>query len=102
MEDKILYDKISKNLERLFDIECPESKVRMMSDVDEILCEFKRWMDWWNSKDPQITNPNINPHSKINKLLFMKKHVCQMRILNFLKELERIGLHEEFKAKYYK
>lgn len=45
MEDKILYDKIRKNLETLFDIECPESKVRIMSNEDEILCEFKRWMD---------------------------------------------------------
>lgn len=32
----------------------------------------------------------------------MKKHVCEMRILNILKELERIGLFEEFKAKYFK
>ena len=99
MEEFIIYKQIEKNLISLFDIECPENN-SIMTKKDDVLKEFKKWMDFWVSKNPHITDPNIDVNNNKNKLLFIKKHICEMKIVGIFKELEEIGLCKEFKEKY--
>jgi len=102
MEEFLLYKQIENNLNSLFDIECPElSKEKSITtNKDDILNEFKKWYDFWSSKRPHITNPNI-VMNETNKLLFIKIDICDNRILGIIKELESIGLYKEFKEKYF-
>lgn len=101
MEEFIIYKQIEKNLISLFDIECPEENNSIMTKKDDVLKEFKKWMDFWVSKNPHITDPNIDMNNNKNKLLFIKKQICEMKIVGIFKELEEIGLCKEFKEKYY-
>jgi uncharacterized protein (DUF2344 family) len=98
MEEFIIYKQIEKNLISLFHIECPEKNNSIMTKKDDVLKEFKKWMDFWVSKNPHITDPNIDMNK--NKLLFIKKQICEMKIVGIFKELEEIGLCKEFKEKY--
>ncbi len=98
MEEFIIYKQIEKNLISLFHIECPEENNSIMTKKDDVLKEFKKWMDFWVSKNPHITDPNIDMNK--NKLLFIKKQICEMKIVGIFKELEEIGLCKEFKEKY--
>lgn len=101
MEEFMIYNQIENNLISLFDTECPECK-SIMTNKDDILKEFKKWMDFWVSKDPHITDPNIDTNNNKNKLLFIKKQICGTKIVGIFKELEEIGLCKEFKEKYCK
>ena len=102
MEEFIIYKQIENNLNSLFDIECPECPEcnSIMTEKDDILKEFKKWMDFWVSKNPPITDPNIDMNNNKNKLLFIKKNICDMKIDCIFKQLEEIGLCNEFKEKY--
>ena len=99
MEEFIIYKHIENNLNSLFDIECPECN-SIMTEKDDILIEFKKWMDFWVSKNPPITDPNIDMNNSKNKLLFIKKPICEMKIHGIFKQLEEIGLCKEFKEIY--
>jgi hypothetical protein len=100
MEEFIIYKQLEKNLISLFDIECPEENNSIMTKKDDVLKEFKKWMDFWVSKTPHITDLNIDMNNNKNKLLFIKKQICEMKIVGIFKELEEIGLCKEFKEKY--
>jgi len=102
MEQVLLYYQIEKNLNSLFNIECPPSpeEKSIMTNKDDILNEFKRWYDFWNSKRPNINNPNFVMNDN-NKLLFIKLDICDKRILGIIKELKNIGLYNDFKEKYF-
>ena len=102
MESSILYNQIENNLIALFDKECPQDTV-IMINKEEILNEFNKWMNFWVTKNPSITNTNISTNNETkNQLLYMKKHICETKIVNIFKELEKIGLCKEFKEKYTK
>lgn len=42
-----------------------------------------------------VKNPNIDMNNNKNKLLFIKKQICKMKIVGIFKELEEIGLCKE-------
>ena len=90
-----IYSQIEKNLDDLFEKECPVSEHSITTDKNEILSEFKKWYDFWSSKRPKITGPNVKMNDA-NKLLFMKLQICDNRIVGILRELQRIGLHDDF------
>lgn len=97
MKEIMLYNQIEDNLISLFDTECPESK-SIMTNKDDILYILKKWMDFWVATTPQITDRNSNE----NKLLFIKKQICETKIVGIFQELEENGLCNEFRDKYCK
>lgn len=101
-QDFFLYKQIENNLNSLFDIEFPEQQLQFVDQNDKfaILNEFKKWFDFWHSKRPVLRDPDININ-KINKLFLMKIDICDKKIIAILNELQNIGLHEEFKKKYF-
>jgi len=94
MENQLLFKSIEENLQRQFDIECPEEEHRILTDKEEIFKEFKKWIDFWNSKRPIINDDPRN--ANINKLQQMKIYICDMNILSYMKELDNIGLKDDF------
>ena len=63
IEDLILIKQIEDELDLLFEIECPEPKNPIMTNKDEILNEFKKYLDFWPSKK-SVTNMLMNPTIK--------------------------------------
>ena len=93
IEDFILIKQIENELDLLFKIECPEPDQPIMTDKDEILNEFKKYIDFWNSKRPVIT---MEMHPARNKELFYRNTYCDLKIVAVLKTLDKIKLHQEF------
>ena len=93
-----IFNQIKESLDRQFDKQCPPypADKAIMTDKKLILEEFKKWYDFWDSKDPKITDINFDFQNKNNKLLLMKKQICGDRKIGILKELESIGLVKEF------
>ena len=98
-DDYMLYIQVNENLNNLFNIECPEINNHILTDKNEIIMEFKKWYDFWNSKIVHLDLNNINKY-KNNKLVIMKNQICEERIVNILKELDKIKLRDEFIKKY--
>jgi hypothetical protein len=90
---------IENNLNSLFDKECPPKQQAIMTNKDDVLDEFKKWYNFWYSKRPEMKNPNIIINNN-TKLLLIKMRICDNRILGIIKELEKIGLYEDFMKKF--
>ncbi len=86
-DDFILMNQLENELDLLFEIECPEPKEPIMTNKDEILNEFKKYIDFWNSKRPVIT---MEMHPARNKELFYRNTYCDLRIVAVLKTLDKI------------
>ena len=101
-EQQLLHYRIENNLNMLFDKECPLPEkylITPLADKTEIMTEFKKWIDFWNSKRPTLNDPNMVFDKKTN-LLIMKMGICDMKIMNFLNQLEEMGYRKEFLEKY--
>lgn len=100
--NKILYHQIENNLNSLFELECPPNKQSssIMTNKMDILNEFKKWYDFWNSKRPHITDLSLVTNDKYAPLFIIKIHICDNRIVGICKELKRIGLLKEFEELY--
>ncbi len=94
----IIFNQIKENLDRQFNKQCPPytADKTIMTDKNLILKEFKQWYDFWDSKDPKITDINFDFQNKNNRLLLMKKQICGDMKIAILNELESIGLVKEF------
>lgn len=97
-----IYAQIEKNLDALFEKECPPSTHLITTDKNKILSEFKKWYDFWSSKRPEIADSDIKMTDANQQLLFMKLQICDNRIVGILRELQRIGLHDDFVNKLAK
>ena len=95
MDQLLMYTQIEKNLDKQFDTECPPKNANesIMTDKKLILDEFQKWYNFWDSRDPILSNPDIN---QTNNLLLIKKQICEARKIGILKEIENIGLKKEF------
>lgn len=93
IEYYMLYLQINKNLNDLFDIECPETDDNILTDKNEIFIQFKKWYDFWNSKRVNLDLHNIK---QMNNLIMIKNQICEERIINIFKELDKINLKDEF------
>lgn len=93
IEYYMLYAQINKNLNGLFDIECPETDDNILTDKNEIIIQFKKWYDFWNSKRVNLDLHNIKP---LNNLIMIKNQICEERIINIFKELDKMNLKDEF------
>ena len=84
----------------MFELECPPNEQSIMTNKMDILNEFKKWYDFWNSKQPHITDLSLVTNDKYAPL-FIKLHICENRIVGICKELKRTGLLKEFEELYY-
>ena len=99
IDDFILINQVENELDLLFDLECPEPKEPIMTNKDQILNEFKKYMDFWHSKRSVTT---MLMHPARNKEIFYRNNYCDFKIVAIMKELRRIGLEKEFAEKYFK
>jgi hypothetical protein len=98
MISKSLYEQINSNLISQFDKACPPKENPIMTNVDEILDEFKKWCDFWMTKMPPIST---DPYRHLsNELLDIKQFICEYKIVAILNELKRLGLHQQFHDKF--
>ena len=88
------FKKIKASLDRQFEKQFPPSDNPIMSDKLLILEMFKEWYNFWDYRDPVLTDLNMSLQN--NELLLMKKQICGNKKIAILKELEQIGLVKEF------
>lgn len=100
IKDYAIYVRLNENLNNLFNIECPETSIHISTDKNEIIAEFKKWYDFWNSKIVDLDLNDMINHKK-NKLVLMKNQICEEKLVYILKELDKIQLRDEF-IKLYK
>ena len=93
-----LYSQIKESLYKQFKKQFPlvPADKAIMTDKNQILDEFHKWYDFWDSKDPQITDMNFDFQNRNNQLLLLKKQICGERKIAILKKLESLGLSKEF------
>jgi len=98
IEQLLLYKQIENNLIKNFEIECPSKNENesIMTNKELILDEFEKWYNFWDVRDPILSDPNIDMTNKKNILLFIKKHICETKKIGILNEIEDIGLKDEF------
>lgn len=87
------YNEINKNLCDLFNVEHLETFDSVLNDENELLCQFKKWFDFWNSKRVNLNLQNIN---QTNNLILIKNQICEEKIIKILKELDNLKLKEKF------
>ena len=98
MTSTLLYVQIYSNLISQFDKACPPKENPIMTNVDEILDEFKKWCDFWMTKMPPIST---DPYRHLsNELLDIKQFICEDKIVAILNELKELGLHQQFHDKF--
>ena len=101
-EDILLIKQIEDDLLLAFDVECPEPKQPIMTNKDEILNEYKKYVDFWHKSRPVITmemNPGKN---KTHRELYYKGYICDVKIVGVMKQLRKIGLEQKFIKRYFK
>ena len=96
IETMLLYKHIESNLEKQFDEKCPvlPPEKAILTNKDDIVDEFKKWYDFWESKCPRQTVLSNNV------LVNMKQYICELKLVGIFKELERIDLLEYYKEKF--
>ena len=97
IEQIILYKQLEESLRKQFIKQCPPYPSNTIISDDKVkLKEFQKWYDFWDSKDPHITDINFDFQNRNNKLLLMKKQICGNKKIAILNELKSIGLMKEF------
>jgi hypothetical protein len=93
-----LYNQIKESLYKQFKKEFPPlpSDKAITTDKSQVLDEFHKWYNFWDSKDPKITDKNFDFQNNNNQLLLLKKQICGERKIAILKKLESLGLSKEF------
>ena len=93
----ILYNKIEKILNTLFDVKCPRLAYHYMISKEATIIEYKKYYDFWVYQRPQFTR-TIDIYMQ-NKLIFTRE-ICENKIIEIFEHLENIGLCDQFKEKY--
>ena len=101
-EDILLIKQIEDDLILAFETEMSDPKQLIVTNKDEILNEFKKYVDFWQKKRPVITMEMHPGKNKTHRELYYKSHICDVKIVGVMKQLRKIGLEQEFIKKYFK
>lgn len=98
LEQLLIHRQIKEKFYNEFEIECPPKKQNdsITNDKELILDEFVKWYNFWDIRDPILTDLHIDLTSKNNKILFIKKDICELKKVKLLNEIVSIGLKEAF------
>ena len=99
-QQAIIFHRCKQTLEKLFDHDFPDVTETKFTR-DEILEHFHEWIMWWSSKRPPTTDClNIMPLTHSMARDQAKIHICDEWIIGYLKQLQDMGFHDAYIAKY--
>lgn len=86
-----LYQQIEEKMDEEFEREYPSTNQteEIITDKELILDEFEKWYNFWAVRDPNLVD------STNDKILLIKKNICELRIVELINNIDTLGLKKE-------